>query len=115
MYPYDTAALCSWYEIFGVYFLPVPGLIRLFALYLQEPVLVMRSDSLRTLRNINTGHLLTHYIGRSCIIFQGTGKRTSQVEKAVWHPGVDVEAQGYALANSDYCNRWEPPSRGVLA
>ena len=28
----------------------------------------------------------------------------SQVEKAAWLPGVDVEFQGCALADSNYCN-----------
>ena len=40
------------------------------------------------------------------IIFRGTGKRISQVEKAAWHPGVDVEFQGCYPADSDYCIRW---------
>ena len=53
-------------------------------------------------------------------MFRGTGKRISQVEKAAWHPGVDVEFQGCARADSDHCNRWidktfKAPSSGVPA
>ena len=28
------------------------------------------------------------------------------MEKAAWYPGVDVESQGCAWADSDYRNRW---------
>ena len=50
--------------------------------------------------------LVARQIGRPDIIFRGTGKRISQVEKAAWHPGVDVDSQGCAWADSDYCNPW---------
>ena len=46
-----------------------------------------------------------HEIGRPGIIFRDTGKWISQVEKSAWHPGVDVELQSCAWADSDYCNR----------
>ena len=28
------------------------------------------------------------------------------MQKAAWHPGVDVEFRGCVWADSDYCNRW---------
>ena len=54
----------------------------------------------------NNRSLVAHGIDRPGIIFRGTGKRISRVEKAAWHPGVDVEFQGCVWANSDYCNPW---------
>ena len=54
----------------------------------------------------NNRSLVTHEVDGPGIIFRGTGKRISQVEKAAWHPGVEVEFQGCARAGIDYCNRW---------
>ena len=48
--------------------------------------------------------LIVHEVGSLGVIFQGTGKWMSQVEKAAWRPGVDVEFQGCTLADSNYCN-----------
>ena len=50
--------------------------------------------------------LVAREIGLPGIMFRGTGKQISQVEKAAWHPGVDVEFQGCYPADSDYCIRW---------
>ena len=54
----------------------------------------------------NNRSLVVHEIGRSGIVFRGTGKRISQAEKASCPPGVDVESQGCAWVDNDYCNRW---------
>ena len=62
----------------------------------------MRSSEAR--RNTFFRSLIVHEVGRPGVIIQGTGKRMSQVEKAAWLPGVDVEFQGCALADSNYCN-----------
>ena len=51
---------------------------------------------------------MSHEIGVPGIIFRNAGKRISKVEKAAWHPDVDVELHGCAWADNDtsYCNRW---------
>ncbi|CAN0033077.1 unnamed protein product, partial [Pylaiella littoralis] len=43
---------------------------------------------------------------RPCVIFRRTGKRITAVEKAAWHPEVDVEWQACAWADSSFCNSW---------
>ena len=50
----------------------------------------------------NHRSFVAYDIGRSGIILGGTGKQISEVEKAAWHPGVNVEFQGCAWADSDY-------------
>ena len=54
----------------------------------------------------NHRSLVAHENGRPGIIFRGTGKPISHVDKAAWHPVVDVEFQGCAWADSDCCTRW---------
>ena len=43
---------------------------------------------------------------RPAVIFRGSGKRVSAVERAAWHPGVDIYWQGCAWADSAFCNSW---------
>ena len=43
----------------------------------------------------NNRSLVAYGIGRPGIIFGGTGKQIGEVEKAVWHPGVNVEFQDF--------------------
>ena len=43
---------------------------------------------------------------RPAVIFRGTGKRINAVEKAAWHPDVDVYWQSCAWADSAFCNSW---------
>ena len=43
---------------------------------------------------------------RPAVIFRGSGKRVSAVERAAWHPGVDIYWQGCAWADSAFCNFW---------
>ena len=40
------------------------------------------------------------------MIFRGSGKRVSAVEKAAWHPGVDIYWQACAWADSAFCRSW---------
>ena len=61
----------------------------------------MRSSE-RLVRIQNNRSLVAYGIGRPGIIFGGTAKQISEVEKAAWHPGVNVEFQGCAWADSDY-------------
>ena len=43
---------------------------------------------------------------RPAVIFRGSGIRVSAVERAAWHPGVDIYWQGCAWADSAFCNSW---------
>ena len=43
---------------------------------------------------------------RPAVIFRGSGKRVYAVERAAWHPGVDIYWQGCAWADSAFCNFW---------
>lgn len=44
--------------------------------------------------------------GRPGIIFRGAGKRIKAVEKAAWHPGVEVFFQNCAWADAAFCLSW---------
>ena len=43
---------------------------------------------------------------RPAVIFRGTEKRINAIEKATWHPDVDVYWQGCAWADSAFGNSW---------
>ena len=43
---------------------------------------------------------------RPAVISLGTGKRINAVEKAAWHPDMDVYWQGSAWADSAFYNSW---------
>ena len=69
-------------------------------------LLARRTSSMRSSERLagiqNNRSLVAYGIGRPGIIFGGTAKQISEVEKAAWHPGVNVEFQGCAWADSDY-------------
>ena len=48
---------------------------------------------------------------RISVIFRGLGKRISAVEKASWHPDVDVYFQKNAWADTEFCVKW---TKGTL-
>ena len=48
---------------------------------------------------------------RISVIFRGLGKRISAVEKASWHPDVNVYFQKNAWADTEFCVKW---AKGTL-
>ena len=55
----------------------------------------------------NNRSLVAHEIGRPGIIFRGTGKRISQVDKAAWHPASTSNRRAVPeWTAADYFNRW---------